>query len=356
MDYIISGIQQVGLGCKDIYETWAWYRKFFGADTPVFDEKAVAKLMLPYTGGQPRERHAVLALNMQGGGGFEIWQHTQHTPQYPAFKITLGDTGIFATKIKCHSAQKTFDSFVRRGVNVLSAAVEFSPESAEKYFWMKDPYDNLYQIVEVKGGWFQKNDHLTGGVYGVMIGTTDLEKTKALFQNVLGYDQIVYEPKADIFPDLKAVEGGQYPCARVLLRHSLTRAGGFAPLLGASEIELVQTFDRKPNKIFANRFWGECGFIQLCYDVNGMDGLKARLATEGYAFTVDSAESFQMEGAAGRFAYIETVDGTLIEFVETHKIPILKAVGWYLDLRKRRPDKSLPRWMLRALGLNRVRD
>ena len=63
-----------------------------------------------------------------------------------------------------------------------------------------------------------------------------------------------------------------------------------------------------------------------------------------------------MEGAAGRFAYIETVDGTLIEFVETHKIPILKAVGWYLDLRKRRPDKSLPRWMLRALGLNRVRD
>ncbi len=355
MDYIISGIQQVGVGCKDIYETWAWYRQFLGADTPVFDEKATAHLMLPYTGGQPRERHAVLALNMQGGGGFEIWQHTQHVSQYPSFPLTLGDTGTFATKIKCKNVEKTFESFKKRGANVLSGEVESSPNSAERYFWVKDPYDNLYQIIEVKNGWFQKNDQLTGGVYGVMMGTTDIERTTALFRNVLGYDQVVYE-KTDAFVDFKPLTGGHYPCSRILLRHSQTRVGGFAPLLGPSEIELVQVFDRTPNKIFANRFWGECGFIQLCFDVNGMDGLKAKLATEGYKFTVDSAESFQMEGAAGRFAYIETVDGTLIEFVETHKIPILKKIGWYLDLRKRRPEKSLPRWMLRALGLNRVRD
>jgi catechol 2,3-dioxygenase-like lactoylglutathione lyase family enzyme len=355
MDYIISGIQQVGVGCKDIYETWAWYRHFLGADTPVFDEKAVAELMLPYTGGQPRERHAVLALNMQGGGGFEIWQHTQHVSQYAPFPITLGDTGTFATKIKCRNVTKTFESFKRRGANVLSTDIESSPNSAEMYFWVKDPYDNLYQIIEVRDGWFQKNDHLTGGVYGVMMGTTDIERTTALFRDVLGYDEVIYE-KTDAFIDFKPLIGGHYPCSRILLRHSQKRVGGFAPLLGPSEIELVQVFDRTPNKIFGNRFWGECGFIQLCFDVNGMDGLKAKLATEGYHFTVDSAESFKMEGAAGRFAYIETVDGTLIEFVETHKIPILKKIGWYLDLRSRRPEKSLPRWMIRALGLNRVKE
>ena len=355
MDYTISGIQQVGVGCIDIYETWAWYRQFLGADTPVFDEKATAGLMLPYTGGQPRERHAVLALNMQGGGGFEIWQHTEHTPQYPSFEITLGDTGIFATKIKCRDVERTFESFKRRSANVLSAEVESTPNAAERYFWVKDPYNNLFQIVEVKEGWFQKNDNLTGGVFGVVMGTTDIERTTALFRDVLGYDEVVYE-KTDAFVDFKPLTGGHYPCSRILLRHSQPRVGGFAPLLGPSEIELVQVFDRIPNKIFENRFWGECGFIQLCYDVNGMDGLKERLATEGYHFTVDSAESFQMEGAAGRFAYIETVDGTLIEFVETHKIPILKSIGWYLDLRKRRPDKSLPRWMLWALGLNRVKE
>ena len=42
MDYIISGIQQVGIGVQNVYEAWAWYRRFFGVDVPIFDEEAVA--------------------------------------------------------------------------------------------------------------------------------------------------------------------------------------------------------------------------------------------------------------------------------------------------------------------------
>ena len=57
-----------------------------------------------------------------------------------------------------------------------------------------------------------------------------------------------------------------------------------------------------------------------------------------------------------RFAYIEDPDGTLIEFVETHKIPIMKKWNWYLDLTKRNPEKRLPGWMLKALGFGRVKD
>ena len=354
MDYIISGIQQVGVGCKDVYETWRWYRQMLGADVPIFDEKATAALMLPYTGGQPRERHAILALNMQGGGGFEIWQHTQHVSNYPAVEPQLGDTGIFAAKIKCFNADKAFERFKEKGANVLSAEVETGPDAIERYFWVKDPYNNLLQIVEAKD-WFQKQGKATGGVYGVVLGTTNMEKTTALFRDILGYDQVVYE-RTDAFPDFKVLPSGNTPCTRVLLRHSQARLGAFAPLLGATEIELVQTFDRTPKRLFENRFWGECGFIHLCFDINGMDALKNRLNTEGYPFTVDSANSFDMGEAAGRFAYIEDADGTLIEFVETHKVPILKKIGWYLNLTKRRPEKALPRWMLKALGLNRVND
>jgi hypothetical protein len=39
--------------------------------------------------------------------------------------------------------------------------------------------------------------------------------------------------------------------------------------------------------------------------------------------------------------------------VETKKIPILKKLGWYLDLRKRPMEKPLPKWMLKSMGLNR---
>ena len=56
------------------------------------------------------------------------------------------------------------------------------------------------------------------------------------------------------------------------------------------------------------------------------------------------------------FAYVEDPDGTLIEFVETHKIPITKRFGWYLDLWKRRDvTRPLPDWMLRMIRYMKAR-
>ena len=63
-----------------------------------------------------------------------------------------------------------------------------------------------------------------------------------------------------------------------------------------------------------------------------MDALRTLCAEKGSTFTVDSSAaqsgaSFDMGEAAGFFSYIEDPDGTLIEFVETHKVPILKKIG-----------------------------
>ena len=78
----------------------------------------------------------------------------------------------------------------------------------------------------------------------------------------------------------------------------------------------------------------------------------------GHPFTVDSAnamETFDMGEAAGNFAYIQAPEGTLIEFVETHKIPLLKKFGWYIDFRKR-GSHPLPNWMLKMFRFMRVKD
>ncbi len=36
----------------------------------------------------------------------------------------------------------------------------------------------------------------------------------------------------------------------------------------------------------------------------------------------------------------------MIEFVETHKIPIMERLGIYMDVTKRDQEKPLPDWML----------
>ena len=62
-----------------------------------------------------------------------------------------------------------------------------------------------------------------------------------------------------------------------------------------------------------------------------------------------------MGDAAGHFSYIEDPDGTLIEFVETHKLPILKKLGWNVNMRKRPAEAEVPNWVLKALKFSKVK-
>lgn len=353
MAALISGIQQIGIGVSNVKEAFDWYRNAFGMDIPIFDDESTAELMLPYTGGKPRDRHAILALNIHGGGGFEIWQYKGRTPQPAEFGVQLGDLGIYGGKIKSHNVQNTYKALVEdKNVNVLSKVVK-NPAGSE-HFFVKDPYGNIFQVVS-SNAWFKsKFRGTTGGAFGALLGSTDIDKSLTLYRDILGYDTVVYD-KTGSFEDLDALPGGNGKFRRILLQHSKARVGSFSRLFGPSEIELIQALDRKPEKIFKDRFWGDLGFIHLCYDIKKMDELQVLCAAKGFDFTVDSANSFDMGEAAGRFSYIEDPDGTLIEFVETHRMPVVKKLGWFLDLQKRPVEKPLPDWMLKALAFNRVK-
>lgn len=355
--YIISGIQQMGIGVMNVAEAWNWYIKQFGMDCRIFEDEAEAKLMLPYTGGEPRSRHAVLALNLQSGGGFEIWQYKGREPEKIKEKIRIGDLGIIACKIKVKNIQDTLSSYQKNRISVPSMVSE--DPSGKMTFFMNDPYGNIFQLVEATD-WLRNEKKPTGGSYGAIIGVSDIEKSRIVYSDILGYDEVVYD-KTAIFADLSNLPGGENECRRVLLRRSQPFSGPFSKVLGQSVIELISTTGKPGKKIYENRFWGDPGFIHLCYDMRGMDQLRSFCESKEFPFTVDSKKShegnsFDMGEAAGHFSYIEDPDGTLIEFVETHKIPILKKFGWYLDLRKRDPNKSLPNWMVNTLKFSRVKN
>jgi len=350
---IISGIQQVGIGVSDVHKAWKWYRQHFGIDIKIFEEKATAKLMLPYTGGKPQERHAVLTYNLQGGGGFEIWQYTERTPEPPVKEILLGDLGIFATKIKSKVVTNAFNFLNSTHVNILGKVMK-DPLKARQHFFLKDPFNNIFEIVESQT-WFNYKNKPTGSVYGVSIGVKDMDRSIDFYKSILDYNTIIYDVTGT-FEDLAPLPGGNSAFRRVLLGHEKPRVGGFSRFFGTSVIELFQVLDREPKKIYADRFWGDLGFIHLCFDIFGIDKLREQCEKYGHPFTVDSASSFDMGEAAGHFSYIEDPDGTLIEFVETHKLPLVKKLGWYLDMRKRKPEVPLPDWMLRFLKYSRVKD
>jgi len=355
-DVIISGIQQVGIGVKNVHEAWSWYKKYFGLDIRILEDSSVAEYMLPYTGGTPKNRHAAITISLKGGGGFEIWNHTDIDPRPASFEVQIGDLGFYAAKIKCVETEKTYNWLKNENQDVLGDLLEVE---GQKQFFVKDPFNNIFHMVP-GNDWFRNENKMTGAGYGSIIGCSDIDKSIDFYGTILGYDTVVYD-RTGVFEDFKVLPGGDKEFRRVLLRHSKPRKGPLSPLLGNSEMELVQVLNRTPKKIFDNRYWGELGFIHLCFDIRNMDALRTKCENFGTPFTVDTAKifeegTFDMGDAAGFFAYIEDPDGALIEFVETHKIPILKKLGISLNLRKRDPEKSLPLYIIRALRFLKAKD
>ena len=349
---IISGIQQIGVGVSNVHEAWAWYRKYLGMDIRIFEEEAVAELMLPHTDGKTRKRHAVLAINLRGGGGFEVWQHTERTPMSPTYEFQIGDLGIFSAKLKTNNIEAAYKFYKDNNLNLISEIVH--DPLGNKHLYLKDPFGNIFDIIYESSVFKDNEKSYNGGAYGTVIGVSDIEKAFVVYKDILGYDEVVYD-KTDVFKDYESLPGGKEKYRRILLKHSSPRIGSFSKLFGPSQIELVQVQDRKARNIFEGRIWGDPGFIHLCFDIHGMNTLRDYCVSKGFPFTVDSAKGFDMGEAAGHFSYIADPDGTLIEFVETHKLPIIKKLGWYLDLKKRNPKKPLPDYLLKALRFGRVK-
>ena len=351
-NFFITGIQQVGVGTENFKNSWQWYADMFHIDIKILEDDTVAERMLPYTGNQPQKRRACVAINMQGGGGMEIWQYSDRKPVPCPFQVQIGDLGIFAAKIKCLDVNTFYQEISKKYNNI--SAIETQPDGTPT-FWIEDPCGNYFQVVEYKDV-YRDMKQLSGGVLGVMIGVTDIDKSLAVYRDILGYDQVIYD-KTGVFNDWGLLEGSEDTYRRVLLTHSQPRQGAFSEIFGKSYVELVVALDRELRKIYEGRYWGDPGFIQICYDVVNMKELGKFCAAKGFPFTVDSCPDdirFDMGEASGHFTYIEDPDGTLIEFVETHKIPVLKKLGWNIDLQKRNPAKPLPKWLLGCLRWRKV--
>jgi catechol 2,3-dioxygenase-like lactoylglutathione lyase family enzyme len=349
--YFLSGIQQVGVGVTDVDDFFAWSRRAFGTDIRIFEDAGEASLMARYTGGEVRSRRALLAANLQGGGGLEIWQFTERAPRAPSFEVRLGDLGIFCPRIRTRDIGRAREHF-----RLLDAPVTPTARNpaGEAQFFLSDPAGRFWQVVETGEGWFSRGRHPTGGVAGCLVGVSDIDRSLPLYRGVLGYRRLVSDSRG-MFADWAGLPGGRGEFRRVLLALDGKRPGAFGRLLGPSRVELVQALDRQPRKIFADRFWGDLGFIHLCFDVHGMDGMAEACRAAGFPFTVDSASAFEMGEAAGRFAYLEDPDGILVELVETRKLAIARRWGWYLDLSRRDPRRPLPDPLVWLLALNRVR-
>lgn len=342
MHQFLSGIQQIGIGVENASEAMYLYKALFGMDVLIFDDVAKASLMTQYTGGHVFNRRAILTMNLKGGGGFEIWQYLEREP-LNFLNLALGDLGIFAAILKSSNLELSHKRL--NEIDSITVSNIKAEEGQNSYFWMQDNYGNNFKIIS-SSNWFAAKKYDVGGVVGAVFGVSNMDASLVFYREIMGIHTILYDY-------IHKENNNEY--RKVGLQKKATGKGAFNKLLGDVTIELVQLLNKIPNVIYKDRFWGDCGFIHLCFDVLDMDSLKSHALKSNYSFSVDSQNTFEMDNASGRFCYIEDPDGTLIELVETHKVPILKKYNWFLDLRKRDREKPLPNWMIKLLAISKVK-
>src|SRR6478735_9208194 len=175
MTQLISGIQQVGIGIPDAGAYFTWFRRTFGFDVKIFDDEAKATLMTRYTGGEVHARRAILAMNMNGGGGAEIWQFTSRHTIYPERSSQFGDLGINAVKIKCNDVAQAHAHLSAK--HTICSPLLPTPLQG-KTFWVTDEFGNTYQVVE-SSNFFKDKPYMMGGVGGAIIGVSNIDKSIA---------------------------------------------------------------------------------------------------------------------------------------------------------------------------------
>jgi len=228
MNRLINGIQQVGIGVKNARAAFEWYKKYFGFNTVVFEDVAEASLMYRYTGGQIHQRYAVLAMNMQGGGGLEIWQYTSRTPKAAKEILQVGDPGIYAIKIKCRNVEALYQYYKKEKITIVSSIAVNAV--GEKHFFIRDPFDNLFQLVK-DDYWFQNKSELTGGVCGAIIGVSNMESAIQFYKTTLDYQELKFQGNIQE-ENFKELPGGNRKGNYTILKNTPSYRGAFSKLLG----------------------------------------------------------------------------------------------------------------------------
>lgn len=283
---MINGIQHVGIGVPNHETSWKWYRQNLGMDICFFSGAAEAPLMKIYTKGEVINKQASMILNLHGGCAMEVVTPLSFNASQAKNKAELGDIGIFYAGIKAPDVALAYNSFTENGISVLGP-IKTSPIGRESFF-ITDPNGLIFKIHPGKD-WFIKptKEIKTGGVSEVCIGVSDIDTSLKFYSDILGYDEILMD-ETKVFDDWKYLPGGKKRCRRVLLGQQNKPKGGFAHLSGITYIELVQSVDVAPKKIYTGRIWGDIGFVHLGLDVKGMKALGEDLKAKGFGFTCDS--------------------------------------------------------------------
>jgi catechol 2,3-dioxygenase-like lactoylglutathione lyase family enzyme len=302
------------MGVRDTDRTYEFYRKLMGFRVKLSDKTSYLEEMAPIVGAVV-EMRALMAMNAGGGAAIELIEHTSTRPMEPPQPVQWGDIGYLELGLKASNLDQLYLDLKSRGVEFITPvrSMELSTGGRERYAYLRDPDGLLLQLVEVKDG----KRPSVGGVRHVAIGVSDMEKARAFYRDVLGFEEVLHEFDGRM-PELDEVTGGK-DMELAVLAH-IPEGESAMPLLERAVVKLVYTPGYKGRVIYEGRRWGDIGLMEMAFDVSDLAGTTNALISMGAEPYHPPTRVDMGSGTAGSFSYIKDPDGNVVEMVEVEKV------------------------------------
>ncbi|MBA7618422.1 hypothetical protein ES703_25748 [subsurface metagenome] len=352
---LINVLQHVGIAVSDRDRSWAFYRRL-GFDVPMTSDQSYITRLKPLTGGD-YERKVVLAGNLMGGATIEIFQFTSTEPVSYSKDWQWGDPGITAMALKVPDLVKALELFKETPDMLVAGPAPWSANPAWKAALLKDPDGLLIYFVEIPGMNYslRRSTDYVGGIVFASIAVSDMERSLDFYRQVLDYTDVLYDWNGTD-PMLSAIPGGERPQRRVMLSDPRPSTSFFSFYLDRGMIELVEVEGSKAPHIFHGRRWGDIGKTEICFDVYDIRSTFEELVRRGAEPVIEpNLEDRDLGlGVSALFGYLADPDGTLIELSEPTRLRLIRKIS--LDLRKRKPGKAFPAWIMKLSRFNRYKE
>ncbi len=317
---MINALQHVGQGVRDVDTTYAFYKRYFGFKAKLNDITVASKEMAAVI-GRVETMRMMMAANAKGGGIIELIEHKSKAVAPFPDAGGYGNYGIIEVGYGVRNIEKVVTDFEARGVRFLTPVCDLELNAGRRwrYAYLKDPDGLPLQLTEdlVPG-----HSAAAAEVHGVMhvgIGVSNLERSKAFYGSVLGFDRVLHEREGFI-PAMDPVTGGALRMRLAILERSAPACGPLASLLTRGIVKLFEFPDRKGKHLYAGRCWGDIGCMEVCLDVSDLMATVAAMREKGLQIYLPPVEINMGSGSKGLVAYIQDPDGTTIEFVEVKRI------------------------------------
>lgn len=349
---MLTAMQHYGFGVADRDRSWEFYRRL-GFDVPMSLNQSYASRMEPVVGGD-YERKVVIAANLLGGATLELYQYLSTDPRPFPQTWRWGDPGMSASALKVPDITRALELFADDPDTVVSGPCPWPGKPEWTAVLVTDPDNLLIYLIEVPGIPYslRRNGERVGGAIFPTIAVTDMKRSLEFYRDILEYNEIVYDWKGTD-PMLATVPGGDRPMRRVLLHDPRPSSSFYSFYLDRGWIELVEVEGEKGPHIYHGRRWGDIGQMEICFDVYDIQATFNELKLRGaHPVLAPNTEDFDMgHGSTALFAYFADPDGTMIELAEATRLKFTEGIS--IDLRKRKPGKPLPRWLMKMSRFKR---